>query len=81
MVIKLVTFFVREELGKGIPYPPLFFCLAEDVLSCAITYLVQAGLLKPDSGPKNFIAPSHVLYADDVLVFGKGTKRNLEVLM
>lgn len=33
------------------------------------------------AGPNRFSIPSHILYADDILVFCKGTKRNLEALM
>lgn len=33
------------------------------------------------AGPKGAQTPSHVLYADDVMVFCKGTKKNLSNLM
>lgn len=32
------------------------------------------------SGPKGFPPPRHVLYANDIFVFCKGTKRNVDVL-
>lgn len=51
--------------------------MAEDVLSKGITYLVQKGLLHPMSSPRGFQIPSHVLYADDVLIFCKGSKSSL----
>lgn len=59
----------------------MLFCLAEDVLSRAITNLVETGVLSTISGPRNLSAPSHVLYADDVLVFCKSHKRGLDALM
>lgn len=43
--------------------------------------MVNSGLLKPMSSPKGFATPSHTLYADDILFFCKGTKKNIEVLM
>lgn len=33
------------------------------------------------SGPRGFQTPSHLLYADDILVLCKGTKRNLRTLI
>lgn len=35
----------------------------------------------PFTVPTGLLPPSHVMYADDVLVFCKGTKRNLQTLM
>lgn len=68
-------------MRQGDPLSLLLFCLAEDVPSRGISHLVNSGFLKTISGPKNSTAPSHVLYADDVLVFCKGSKRNLQALM
>lgn len=59
------------------PLTPLLFCNTEDVLSRGISHLVNSGSLQPISGSKNTSTPSHVLYADDVLVVCKGTKRSL----
>lgn len=33
------------------------------------------------SSPRNFVTPSHILNADDIMVFFKGTKKNLHALM
>lgn len=43
--------------------------------------MVQQGNLVPMSGPRGHTVPSHVLYADDLLIFCKGTKKNMECLM
>lgn len=79
---KPVGFFsCKRGVRQGDPLSPLHFCLAEDALSCGISYLVDFGMLNTISGRKNSSTPSHALYADDVMVFYKGSKRNLETLM
>ncbi|KAI9198283.1 hypothetical protein LWI28_012969 [Acer negundo] len=35
----------------------------------------------PISSPRGFLAPTHLLYADDVLIFCKGTQKNLKHIM
>lgn len=71
----------NEGVRQGDPHSPLLFCLAEDVLSRSISLLVNSGQLKPMSGPGSRPPPTHVLYADDIMVFCKGTKKNLTVLI
>lgn len=65
------------------PLSPCLFCIAEDVLNRGISLLVQDKLLLPMASPRGFQVPSHVLllYADDVLIFCRGTKKNLDNLM
>lgn len=43
--------------------------------------MVQDGKLSLISGPRGSIVPSHVLYADDVMLFFRGSKINLQELM
>lgn len=74
-------FSCKSGVRQGDPLSPLIFCLAEDVLSRGISYLANCGILKPMFGPRNCTTPTHVLYADDIMVFCKGTKRNLAALM
>lgn len=81
MGILLVSLVAKGVLGKVIPCPPLLFCLAEDALSRGIYFLVKSGDLKLMSGPRAYFTHSHVMYADDVMVFCKGTKKNLSNLM
>ncbi|XP_026439686.1 uncharacterized protein LOC113338489 [Papaver somniferum] len=66
---------------QGDPLSPILFCLAEDVLSCAIANAFTQGLVHHISSPRGTNAPSHVLYADDIMVFCKGTKRDVQALM
>ncbi|GAU23976.1 hypothetical protein TSUD_327770 [Trifolium subterraneum] len=67
-------------IRQGDPLSPLLFCLAEEVLSRGISKLVADGKLKLLNGTRNVTIPSHILYADDVMLFCKGTSSNIEVL-
>ncbi|XP_019431829.1 PREDICTED: uncharacterized protein LOC109338932 [Lupinus angustifolius] len=62
---------------QGDPLSPLLFCIAEDVLSRGITSLVSRNKLSSISGPRNLQTPSHVLYADDIIIFCKATAPQL----
>lgn len=74
-------FACKRGVRQGDPLSLLLFCMAEDVLSRGISHLVDSGLLHTVSGPKNLKSPSHMLYANDVLVFCKGNKTGLDALM
>ncbi|PNX96059.1 ribonuclease H [Trifolium pratense] len=65
---------------QGDPLSPLLFCLAEEVLSRGLTKLVNDGHLKLIKGTRSNHIPSHILYADDVMLFCKGTSANINVL-
>lgn len=71
----------KRGVRQGDPFSPLLFCLVEDVLSRSISKLVDQGELLPITSPRVYKVPSHVLYVDDILIFCRGTKRNLECLM
>lgn len=43
--------------------------------------LVNSGQFLLMTASRNLQFPSHCFYTDDVFVFGKGTKRNLRILM
>jgi hypothetical protein len=65
---------------QGDPLSPLLFCLVEDVLSRSISKLVTQGNLNQIKGTRNFMVPSHSLYADDILVFCKGNLTGIKAL-
>ncbi|KAK2637349.1 hypothetical protein Ddye_032141 [Dipteronia dyeriana] len=54
---------------------------AEDFLSRLFSRMVVSDQLLPISSPRGFSAPAHLLYADDVLVFCRGTVKNLKSVM
>ncbi|XP_019431608.1 PREDICTED: uncharacterized protein LOC109338759 [Lupinus angustifolius] len=62
---------------QGDPLSPLLLCIAEDVFSRGIMKLVNDRKLSPIFGPNMLHSPNHFLYADDIMVFCKGTKSNL----
>lgn len=74
-------FSCSRGVRQGDPLSPLFFCLAEEVLSRGLTKLVTSGKLSLMTGSRGTHVPSHVLYADDIMIFCKGTQRNLRGLM
>ena len=66
---------------QGDPLSPLLFGIAEDFLSRLLTRLVGSSQILPISSPRGFLAPTHLLYADDVLIFCRGTQKNLKHIM
>lgn len=71
----------KRGVRQGDPLSPLLFCLAEDVLSRSISFFMDSNQMQHMAGPKGFKTPSHILYADDIMVFCKGTKKGLRNLM
>lgn len=66
-------FSCSRGVRQGDPLSPLLFCLAEEVLSRGISQLVSAGKIQLIKGNISQAIPSHILYADDVMLFCKGT--------
>ncbi|KAL6126211.1 hypothetical protein ACLB2K_074262 [Fragaria x ananassa] len=66
---------------QGDPLSPILFCLAEEVLSQGISKLVEEGHIDLLSAPLGITPPSHVLFAEDIVVFMRGTKHSLKTLM
>ncbi|KAK3222074.1 hypothetical protein Dsin_009099 [Dipteronia sinensis] len=53
----------------------------EDFLSRLLSRMVDSSQLLPISSSRGFSAPTHLLYADDVLIFCRGTVKNLKNIM
>lgn len=77
---KVGVFTCKSGVRQGDPLSPLLFCLAEDVLSRGLTKLVENNSVKFIKVARNFYVPSHVVYANDILVFYKGDKGSIEAL-
>lgn len=75
--------YFRCERGvrQGDPLSLLLFCLGEDYLSRLLASLVRQGDLVPLQCARRVSPSSHFLYADDILLFGRATKRNLKVIV
>ncbi|KAK2361038.1 hypothetical protein QL285_086244 [Trifolium repens] len=65
---------------QGDPLSPLLFCLAEEVISRSVTKLVRDGKLTLIKGSRQMDVPSHILYADDIMLFCKASRSNIEAL-
>lgn len=79
---KAVGFFnCSRGVRQGDPLSPLLFCIAEDVLSRAISRACYAGKIVPMFYCRGTSIPTHILYADDVLIFCVGTKQNIRCLL
>jgi hypothetical protein len=66
---------------QGDPLSPLLFCIAEEVLSRGIEAMILEGKLTQIRATRNLYIPSHCLYADDILIFCKGTLANVKNIM
>ncbi|KAL8510795.1 hypothetical protein ACS0TY_017570 [Phlomoides rotata] len=64
----------------GDPLSPLRFCIAEDVLARLIDRAVSCGDFHLAFALNKFFCPTYLLYADDVLVFCKASRRNARCL-
>lgn len=74
-------FSCTRGVHQGDPLSPLLFCLAEEVLSRGLSLLVAQNEITCIAAPESISPPSHVLFADDVMVFLQGDCRHLRALM
>jgi len=84
-LIKVLSVFgylsCKTGFFQGYPISLLLFCLAEKVLSQEISLLIDSKALSPMGSSMKFPIPSHTLYANNILIFCRGTKINLTNLM
>lgn len=73
-------FSCKNEVRQGDPLSPILFCLVKDVLSRGISKLVENNQVELIKATRNSKVPSHVLYADDIMVFYKGDKGSIDIL-
>ncbi|CAL9013025.1 unnamed protein product [Prunus brigantina] len=79
-ILRVLTAFGFGEVF-GDPFSPILFCLAQEVFSRGISSLIESGAMRRINAPRGVTPPSHVLFADDIMVFIQGTTKNLRVLM
>lgn len=73
-------FSCERGVQQGDPLSPILFCLAEEVLSQGTSHLVASWAVNPMIGGRKLCLPSHTLYANDILVFCKGSKKYVRAL-
>lgn len=74
------SFSPSKGIRQGHPLSPYIFVLCLDRLSKMIQDKVNSGDWKPMKIAKD-INISHLLYADDVFLFGKSDSSNIQVMM
>ncbi|XP_026454908.1 uncharacterized protein LOC113356104 [Papaver somniferum] len=73
-------FSINRGLRQSDPLSPLIFVLIEDVLSINVTKLFHNKSMTPMLSKKG-ISPTHLFFADDVMIFCKGNMRSLHSLL
>lgn len=68
-------------MRQGDPLSLLLFCIAEEVLSRGLHALTLEGKLSQMHYSRGVYVPNHCLYADDILIFYKGTLANIKSIM
>ncbi|XP_057812491.1 uncharacterized protein LOC131026578 [Salvia miltiorrhiza] len=65
---------------QGDPLSPVLFGLAEEVLSHLLLDAADRGFIARMRMSRSLLFPSHLLYADDVLLFCKATRRSCRMI-
>ncbi|XP_057774769.1 uncharacterized protein LOC130993749 [Salvia miltiorrhiza] len=73
-------FSCSRGVRQGDPLSPIIFGIAEDVLSCMFMKAVKDGCLTPMSMSRANNFPTHLLYADDILLFCKASTKNARTI-
>lgn len=71
---------LNRGVRQGDPLSPLLFCIAEDVLSRAISEIVLDGHIKLFKGANSTTIPFHYFFADDLMVYCNGRQSTLTAL-
>ncbi|XP_057791251.1 uncharacterized protein LOC131008384 [Salvia miltiorrhiza] len=66
---------------QGDPLSPILFGIAEDALSALLHNCVRSGHLDPMQFCRGVPFPTHLLYADDIMIFCKASKTNARTLL
>ena len=74
-------FTCKRGVRQGDPLSPILFCLVEEVLSRSLIDAAESGSLHLMAGPRGVSMPTHSLYADDIMLFCRGDKRNLKQVL
>ncbi|XP_057791433.1 uncharacterized protein LOC131008538 [Salvia miltiorrhiza] len=73
-------FACTRGVRQGDPLSPIIFGIAEDLLSHLILNCVAARRLTPMSFSRTMLFPTHLLYADDILIFCRAFIRNAKTI-
>ncbi|XP_057770983.1 uncharacterized protein LOC130990768 [Salvia miltiorrhiza] len=73
-------FSCSRGVRQGDPLSPILFALAEEVLSRLLLDAADRGFISRMRMSRSVLFPSHLLYADDVLLFCKADKRSCRMI-
>ncbi|XP_057720278.1 uncharacterized protein LOC130934758 [Arachis stenosperma] len=78
---RLDSFAPRRGLRQGDPMSPYLFVLCMERLACYISQKVVEGVWKPVSVTRGGPKFSHLMFADDLLLFCQATKSQVQMVM
>ncbi|XP_029150754.1 uncharacterized protein [Arachis hypogaea] len=78
---RLEGFQPRRGLRQGDPMSPYLFVLCMEMLACFISHQVQLGVWDPIAVSRRGLRISHLIFADDLLLFCKASKTQVQQVM